>query len=57
MDRQSAVPSMLLDAVADLLICPLHGFNGILQWADFLLECTTKMSYGQDYNEIMDARQ
>lgn len=37
MHRQGPVPGMLLNTVADLLIGEFHGFDGILQRADFLL--------------------
>lgn len=37
MHREGAVPGMLLNTVADPLIGEFHGFNGILQRADFLL--------------------
>lgn len=37
MHREGPVPGVLLNAVADLLIGELHGFNGVLQRTDFLL--------------------
>lgn len=37
MHRQGPVPGMLLNTVADFLIGEFHGFNGVLQRADFFL--------------------
>lgn len=39
-DGQRAVTPLLLHQVAELLIGHLHGFDGILQRADFLLTIT-----------------